>query len=582
MIENLLHLHWREPLWLGLAALPLLFGWWRRRRHARLLRYADAELLPWAASLPAARPSSGLLGGRLSMLAHALAWLLLALAAAGPRMPLDVRDGQPTPIHQVTVMAVLDVSASMRASDIAPDRLTRARLELLDWLPRLQGERVGLIVYAGEAGVLLPPTDDPALLQRALDQVDPRLIEAQGTRLAAALDLARVQLASSPGQAKAVLLVTDAEADSLDEAAQAAVAALRQARLPLFVLGIGSEAGAPVPLPDGGFAEQDGVQVQSRMAASAYHQWAQTTGGRFAVVSDGEADWSALHDRGIAALPGDPVALEVSAAWRELYAWCLAPALALFMALSLPRRVTAIIALAVWGAAIAPPSALADEAAAWLAWQQKQYASAQTLYAQAGGYTGQMGAGAAAWRQAEYAAAVRHFGAALLLAANDSQRADALYNLGNAHYARGQWQAAFEAFETVLRVRPSDPRARANLDYAWQRLRRQRADAPMRSDLGGRRGFLAEGHIQLDGQTGQTLEDPESKPPGVQIDRNAQAANAARQLGAAAPRRPVTVDSRMALSGLKKLERLDDRPAAMLKNLLKQDARHDATERPPW
>lgn len=596
MIESLLlHLHWREPLWLGLAALPLLFGWWRRARHARLLRYADADLLPWAANQPAAQANR-----RWRALAHGLAWLLLALAAAGPRSPLDVQDGQPVPRHRVTVMAVLDVSASMRATDIAPrgdsdflraeareksyapDRLARARLELLDWLPRLQGERVGLVIYAGEAGVLLPPTDDAALLQRALDQVDPRLIEAQGTNLAAALDLARAQLAAAPGGAKAILLLTDAETGSVNAATQAAVDSLRDARLPLFVLGLGSEAGAPVPLPDGGFAELDGVQVQSRMAALVYRQWAQASGGRFAAVDDGDADWTALHDRGIAALPGDPVAALGAHAWRELYAWCLAPALALFMAVSLPRRVAAFLALAVCGAALAPPAAWAAEAAAWQAWQQKQYASAQTLYAQAGGYSGQMGAGAAAWRQAEYAAAARHFGAALLLAASDRQRADALYNLGNAHYGRGQWQAAYEAFETVLRLRPGDANAISNRDQAWQRLRRQRPDAPMRSDLGGRRGFLAEGRIQLDGQSGQTPDDPESEAAGVQLDRNAQAAGAAHQQGAAAPRPRVTVDPRLALSGLKKLERLEDRPVPMLKNLLKQDARHDDAERPPW
>ena len=577
MIEQLLHLHWREPLWLGLAALPLLFGWWRRARHARLLRYADAELLPWAANQPATQAHA-----RWRTLVHALAWLLLALAAAGPRQPLDVQAGEPVLRHRATVMAVLDVSASMRATDIVPDRLTRARLELLDWLPRLQGERVGLILYAGEAGVLLPPTDDTALLQRALDQVDPRLIEAQGTNLAAALELARAQLAAAPSRAKAILLLTDAEIDSVDEAAQAAVDGLRDARLPLFVLGVGSEAGAPVPLPDGGFAELDGTQVQSRMADSAYRQWAHTTGGRFAAVSDGDADWSALHDGGIAAMPGDPVEALGAMAWRELYAWCLAPALALFMMVYLPRRVAALIALAVCGAALTPPAAWADEAAAWQAWQQKQYARAQTLYTQAGGYGGQMGAGAAAWRQAGYAAAARHFAAALLLAADDRQRADALYNLGNAHYGRGQWQAAWEAFETVLRMRPNDARARANRELAWQRLRRQRPDAPMQSDLGGRRGFLAEGRIQLDGQSGQTPDDPESEPAGMQIDRSAQVAGAAQQQGAGAPRPRVTVDPGLALSGLKKLEHLEDRPVPMLKNLLKQDARHDDAERPPW
>ena len=604
MIAALLNLHWRDPLWLGLAAMPLLFVWWRRRRRARLLRYADAALLPWAASLPGAGPSSNLRGwvslSNLRGFAHGLAWLLLALAAAGPRTPLELRDGRATPRHVLTVMVAVDVSASMRATDItpqgesdflraeareksyAPDRLTRARLELLDWLPRLQGERVGLIVYAGEAGVLLPPTDDPALLQRAIDQVDPRLIEAQGSNLAAALDLARAQLEAAPGQARAVLLVTDAESGSADAAAQTAVQALVKAGWPLFVLGVGSEAGAPVPLPEGGFAEKDGVQVQSRMLVAPYRQWAQTSGGRFATVSDGDADWTALHERGIAALPGDPVAQEASAAWRELYAWCLAPALALFMVVALPRRVVAVVALAVWGGAISPPAAWADEALAWQAWQQKQYSSAQTRYTQVGGYSGQMGAGASAWRLADYAAAARHFGAALLLAANDKQRIDALYNLGNAHYARGQWQAAFEAFESVLRARPGDVRARANLDYAWQRLRRQRADAPMKSDLGGRRGFLAEGRIQLDGQAGQTPDDTESEAVGVQVDRSARATGAARQQGAAMPRPQVMVDPRLALSGLKKLERLEDRPHAMLKNLLKQDARHDDAERPPW
>lgn len=576
MIDALLNLHWREPLWLGLAAMPLVLMGWRWRRRARLLRYADAALLPWAASQPDMGVSSKLRGW-----AHGLAWLLLALAAAGPRTPLELREGQSTPRHLLTVMVALDVSASMQATDIVPNRLTRARLELLDWLPRLQGERVGLIVYAGEAGLLLPPTDDPALLQRALDQADPRLIEAQGSNLAAALDLARTQLEAAPGKARAVLLVTDAESGSADAAAARAMQALRKAGLPLFVLGVGSEAGAPVPLPEGGFAEQDGVQVQSRMAAAPYRQWAQTSGGRFAGVSDGDADWAALHDRGLAALPGDVAAPGVSAAWRELYAWCLAPALVLFMAVSLPRRGAAIVALTVLGVAISPDSAWADEALAWQAWQQKQYASAQTLYAQVGGYSGQMGAGAAAWRLADYAGAARHFGAALLLAAHDGQRIDALYNLGNAHYGQGQYAIAVEAYEAVLRLRPQDAKARTNLGWAMQRLRRQPADTPMQSDLRGRRGVLAEGRVSPEGEPGWRREDTQSDPLGVQLDRQAQASGAHGQVRPAT-RQAVTVNPRLAVSGLKKLDRLDERPDAMLKNLLKQDARHDDTERVPW
>ena len=595
MIDTLLSLHWREPLWLWLAAMPLVFAGWRWRRRTHLLRYADAAMLPWAASLPGVGPSSNLRGW-----AHGLAWLLLALAAAGPRTPLELREGQATPRHLLTVMVVLDVSASMRATDIAPqgdsdflraeareksyalDRLTRARLELLDWLPRLQGERVGLIVYAGEAGVLLPPTDDPALLQRAIEQADPRLIEAQGNNLGAALDLARMQLEAAPGNARAVLLVTDAESGSADAAAEKAVQALNKAGLPLFILGVGSEAGASIPLPEGGFAEQDGVQVQSRMAVAPYRQWAQTSGGRFAEVSDGDADWAALHDRGIAALPGDPVAVGGSAAWNERYVWFLAPALALFMAVSLPRRVVAIVALAVVGSALSPAPAWADEAAAWQAWQQKQYGSAQTLYTQVGGYSGQMGAGASAWRLADYSVAVGHFGAALLLAANDKQRIDALYNLGNAHYGRGQYAIAVEAYEAVLRLRPTHAKARTNLGWARQRLSRKMTEPQMQSDLRARRGMLAEGQIQVDAELGWRKEDTQSDPLGVQIDRQSLAVTGARAQTGSGTRQAVTVNPQLAVSGLKKLDRLEDRPDAMLKNLLKQDARHDSAERPPW
>lgn len=577
MIDALLNLDWREPLWLGLAGVPLLFVWWRRLRHARLLRYADAALLPWVQRLHGEGPTARWRGAL-----HALAWLLLALAAAGPRTPLESHAENTAVRHHVTVMVAVDVSASMRASDIAPDRLTRARLELSDWLPRVQGERVGLIVYAGSAGVLLPPTDDINLLRRALDQIDPRLIDAPGSNLAAALTLAHRQLQAAPGRAKAVLLVTDAESGNADAAAAHAVEQLAKASIPLFVYGVGSEAGAPIPLPEGGWAEQGGMQVQSRMAPASYRQWAQTTGGRFVEVADGDADWSALHDRGIAAVPGDASATSRSTAWRERYAWFLAPALVLLMALSLPRRVVAGIAWLVLGAALQMPDAHADEAAAWQAWQQQHYGRAQALYGQVGGYSGQMGAGASAWRLADYAGAARHFGQALLLAANDAQRADALYNLGNAHYGLGRYAVAAAAYEAVLKLRSHDPKAQTNLGWARQRLRLRPSDAPMQSDLRARRGMLAEGLIQLDGEPVWRPDDRESEPVGVQVERRQQRVAGAHAQGQAGTRPRITVNPGLTASGLKKLERLDDRPQALLNNLLKQDAQYDATEGAPW
>jgi len=329
MIDLLAQLDWRAPWWGLLVLQPALIWLIARRRQQRLSGYADAHLLPWAV---AGAPSDS--HSIWHNAAHILAWLLLAAAAAGPRLPLqDVAGESPAPSHNLSVEVVLDVSASMHAADIAPTRMERAQLELNDWLQRLHGERVGVIVYAGDAGVLLPPTDDIALIRRALQQARGDLIQHPGTNLAAALDLATQQLRGA--HRKAILLVTDAETGSLagpaGEAARAAGQRLRQTGIPLYVLGVGSAVGAPIPLPDGGYAEKDGIPAISRIHASGYDDLARASGGRFSLVKDGDGDWAALHDSGIATLPGDPTPPEQIQAWDELFAWCLAPALGLLM-----------------------------------------------------------------------------------------------------------------------------------------------------------------------------------------------------------------------------------------------------------
>lgn len=335
MIDLLTQLDWRAP-WAGLLALqPALIWVIGRRRQLRLAGYADAHLLPWAVT---GAQQSSLWNGRARRhrLANILAWLLLAAAAAGPRLPVpdvDAESPSAQQRHMINVELVLDVSASMNAADIAPTRRERAQLELQDWLRRLRGERVGIIVYAGDAGILLPPTDDIALLQRALTQARGELIQQPGSHLAAALDLAAQQLRGKQG--RAILLVTDADVDSLagadGEAARVAAQGLRHDGIPLYVLGVGSAVGAPIPLPNGDFADKDGVQVISRIHATGYDDLARASGGRFSRVADGDADWNTLHDHGIALLPSDPVAPEQVQAWDELYTWCLAPALALLM-----------------------------------------------------------------------------------------------------------------------------------------------------------------------------------------------------------------------------------------------------------
>lgn len=586
MIDTLVNLDWRQPWWGLLALQPLLLWGLSRWRKHKLAAYADADLLPWAVLAAADRPMDR---GRL--IVNLLAWLLLAAAAAGPRLPLEesaANDGQLAKRHLMRFDIVLDISASMNAGDIAPSRLARAKLELRDLIERLQGERVGLIVYAGEPGLLSPATDDANVLKRMLDHADSGLVATPGSHLAAALQLAQRDLQSGNSQSKAILLVTDAEADSLaggaGEAVRHAVQALKQAGIPLFILGVGSGTGAPIPLLEGGYAEQDGVQVVSRMAAASYGDLAQQTGGVFVAAADGDGDWASLYDRHLAGLPADAPPADQVRAWRELYAWCLAPALLLLLWLHLPRAMPRVAVLLLAGLVAWPQGeAQADDAlqTAWRDYQAKRHAEAQTRFERAGGYLGQMGAGASAWRLRDYSAAQRHFAAAVLLARTHTERTDALYNLGNAHYGLGNWATAAEAYQTVLRERPEDAKALANLERANYRLK-QRRDPSGKTDLRGRMGFFSEGEINIEWDREVAVKEFERKEAGTLVDKAGQAARGARLEGAAGDASGVDADSRRLQSGLKKLELLNDKPTAMYRGMLKQDASGTTLELPPW
>ncbi len=320
-----------DLLWLA-AALPILVGagvtfWARRRRRAgRVLGAADLLARLGAGDLrrfPALR-----------LVVLVLAGAALGLAAAGPRWGLESVEE-----HNVAadIVLALDVSRSMLARDLAPDRLERERVLARRLLRELPGDRIGLVAFAGRAYVLSPMTVDHGALQLYLDALDPDIVSQGGSSLASAVRQA-ADLARGPGDAGGkgvVVLVTDGEA--LEEESAVLDAAERAARLGITIhtVGVGSPEGAPIPqTSDTGAVEgyqrgPDGGIVITRRNDALLKRVAGITGGRFAVLgSPGGTDAILGTLRGLERTQGSG---EHRVRQKERYEWFLLLALALLL-----------------------------------------------------------------------------------------------------------------------------------------------------------------------------------------------------------------------------------------------------------
>ncbi|MEO5800254.1 MAG: VWA domain-containing protein [Gemmatimonadales bacterium] len=229
-----------------LIAAPLLtigifaLAWAARRRR----RAAAAS---WSAALGA----QAMRIGRRSPWLLALVALLTAIGMAGPRWGSL---SQTTESRAINVMVVMDVSRSMTATDVTPDRLTRASGLARRLVQDLSGDRIGLIAFSGRGYLLSPLTLDQSAIALQLDALDAEMASEGGSALASALNQARIVLnASSQGGDRAVVVFTDGE--SFDDASQltAAGSALHDAKITLVAVPVGETSGARIPEAAGGF-----------------------------------------------------------------------------------------------------------------------------------------------------------------------------------------------------------------------------------------------------------------------------------------------------------------------------------------
>lgn len=235
-----------------------------------------------------------------------LAKILLAVTGAGllivglarPRWGFEWKEVKRT---GVDIMIALDVSSSMQAEDIKPNRLQRARREIIDLIRMLQGDRIGLIAFAGVGFVQCPLTVDYKAVQMFLNHLDQGLIPINGTSLGDAIRLGTKSLtkgSEANSQGKALILITDGE----DQNSQPLVAAeeAKEKGVKVFTIGMGQVGGAPIPLPEGGFKKnQKGDVVVTKLDEGTLIEIARLTGGDYVRSTTGDLDLERIYLNGI-------------------------------------------------------------------------------------------------------------------------------------------------------------------------------------------------------------------------------------------------------------------------------------------
>lgn len=452
-------LHFVRPWWFA-ALIPLAGLLWLLARGrfsgGGWEAVCDAHLLPFM-----------LLGRMINVGRRSFLWLtglagvLAVTALAGPaweRLP------QPVVRDDSALVVVFDLSLSMDAVDIKPNRLLRARFKINDLIKQGVHGQTGLVVYARDAFTVVPVTDDSAAIELYLQSLDTRLMPRQGSRADLGLQEAGALLQKVDSELGDVLLVSDyADARVVGQARL-----LNDKGYKVSVLGVGTESGGPVSLPSGDFLSHEGEVVIPRFEENALREVARAGGGAYVhfdpfAGSDVEAlnEWFDVHVTTTQSRRESEVSAD---AWREEGPWLVLLMLPI-AAFGFRRGLLALAAVAVGAMLIVPPPAYAlSWADLWLRPDQQGERALEEGDAERAAelFENDEWRAAAQYRGGDYAGAVKTL--------EPLDGAAVAYNKGNALAGAGKLKEAVEAYRDALEINPAMEDAAYNMGVVEQLL----------------------------------------------------------------------------------------------------------------
>lgn len=487
------------------TAMAGIFIWTDRRNRQTLFRLASERLLQ---NLIASVSWHRRIFKRILLIC---AILLLFIALARPQWGFRWEEVKR---RGIDILFAIDVSKSMLTQDVKPDRLSRAKMAVADLVNELQGDRVGLIAFAGTAFLQCPLTLDYEAFDETLNALDTNTIPKGGTDIASAIQEASSALQTQESNHKILLLLTDGE-DLEQRGIQAAQQAARDG-LKIFAVGVGTQTGDLIPIAD----EQGGVQflkdknsqiVKSRLDADTLTKIAESTGGFYVPLGQRDSGLEKIYKEGLQSFTKEELSSKMQKIYIDRFQWPLALGLLLLIleflihdkksaAISFEWLARLIKKIQFWK--ISRKAAIvillflpfrflyASTSSAFKAFEKGDYTASESQYRKEWEKKKDRDAlnfnlGAAVYKNEKYDEAENLFQRALS-SSNLQMQQKAYYNLGNTQYRLGQqtekddhqktielWQQAVQSYESALKLNPKDEDAKFNLEFVKKKLQQQ-------------------------------------------------------------------------------------------------------------
>jgi len=473
-----------------LPALWVFYKWAEQRKQKAKARFGNLVLITKLEESHSAQKYN------LKKYLMMLSALFLILASARPqwgtRLVTLTREG-------IDILIAIDVSASMSATDIRPNRIAKAKQEVNGLLDKLKGDRVGIVVFAGSAYIFCPLTMDYKAAQMFLDNVEIGVVPKPGTAIGDAIRTSMLGFNQKEKKHKVLILLTDGE-DHQSQPLQAAEEAAGEG-IKIYSIGIGTEAGEPIPIQEGGLVggfkkDEQGNVVLSRLDQATLQEIALKTGGKYYQATTGEMELDKIYNE-VSGMEKKELQGNLMIQYEERYQFFLFLSLILLIAeffisdrrKIIPRMPVTTESLAKVGAA----TLIFLFACVSLAWgdsysslnnkgndmyKKGDFKKALEFYNQAGIEKPDLpeiryNLGNSLHQQKEWERALQNYQKALQ-GTPDLSQAQIYYNLGNTFYRLDKYPEAIEAYKKCLGINPNDEDAKYNLEYVRKKLQEKK------------------------------------------------------------------------------------------------------------